>query len=57
MCSNLLHLAVESRDLSQAENKMAVARDEQIHKMTIIFTQNHGKQSKIYILSENSCHL
>ena len=33
-------LAVESHDLSQAEKKVTVFKPEQIHKMTIIFTQN-----------------
>ena len=46
-------LALESRDLYQAEKKITFAKDEQIHKMTTIFTQ---KRSKIVILSENSCH-
>ena len=45
MCSSLLHLAVESRDLSQAEKKITVVKDEQTHKMTIIFTQNGQKLS------------
>ena len=31
MCSNLLHLAPESRDLYQAEKKIIVVKDEQIH--------------------------
>jgi hypothetical protein len=36
-------LADESRDLSQAEIKVTVFNDEQIHKITIIFTQNGQK--------------
>ena len=30
----------ELRDLSHAEKKITVVKAEQIHKMTIIFTQN-----------------
>jgi hypothetical protein len=33
-------LAVGSKDLSQAEKEIIVCQAEQIHKMTIIFTQN-----------------
>ena len=37
ICSSLL--AVKTRDLSQAQKKIIVTHDKQIHKMTIIFTQ------------------
>ena len=40
MCSSLLHLAVESRSLSQAEKKLLLLQAEKIHRMTILFTQN-----------------
>ena len=40
VCSSFQQLADESRDLSQAEKKITVVKDEQIHKMTTIFTQN-----------------
>jgi hypothetical protein len=33
-------LADKSRDLSQAEKKITIAKAEQIKKMTSIFTQN-----------------
>ena len=39
MSFSFLQLAVESRDLSQAEKYVTVVKPEQIHKMTIIFTQ------------------
>ena len=41
----LKQLALESRDLSQAEKKVAVAKPEKIHKLTIIFTHNDQKLS------------
>ena len=40
ICSSSLLLALESRDLSQAETKITVAKAEQILKITTIFTQN-----------------
>ena len=43
ICSSSWLLAGGSRDLSQAEKKITVVKDEQIHKMTIIFTQNGQK--------------
>jgi hypothetical protein len=43
ICASLLHLAVDSRSLSQAEKKVTAAKPEQIHKMT-------------NFLSENNCH-
>ena len=45
ICSNFELLADESRDLSQTKKKITVVKDEQIHKMTIIFTQNGQKLS------------
>ena len=33
-------LALDSRDLSQAEKEITACKPEQIHKMTTIFTQN-----------------
>ena len=38
-------LGVESRDFSHAENKKTACKAEQIHKMTVIFTQNGPKLS------------
>ena len=35
ICASLLHLAVEPRNLSQAEKKVTVPKPEQIHKMAI----------------------
>ena len=35
-----LTIGVESRDFFQAEKQRATCKAEQIHKMTIIFTQN-----------------
>ena len=40
MCSVFEMLADKSSDLSQAEKKITAVKDEQIHKMTIISTQN-----------------
>ena len=40
LSSNFWLLAVELYDLSQAEKKITVVKDEKIHKMTRIFTQN-----------------
>ena len=40
LTSNFGQLAVGLRDLSQTEKKITVVKDEQIHKMTNIFTQN-----------------
>ena len=48
MCSSLLQLAPGSRDLSQAEKRIT----EQIHKMTIIFTQNDN-----FVLTEQCVYL
>ena len=36
-------LTDESRDLSQAEKTITVARDEQVYKMAIMFTQTGPK--------------
>ena len=38
-------LAVESRDLSQAEKELTACKAEQIHKMTTIFTHNGPRLS------------
>ena len=40
MCSDLLHLAPGSRDLTQTEDKLQLLQDEQIHNLKIIFNQN-----------------
>ena len=40
MSSSFWLLSVGSRDLSQAEKEITACKDEQIHKMTTIFTQN-----------------
>jgi hypothetical protein len=40
ICSSSWLLAIRSRDLSQAEKKITVAKGEQIEKMTPIFAQN-----------------
>ena len=40
MSSSFLLLGVESRDFSHAEIERNACKDEQIHKMTTIFTQN-----------------
>ena len=46
---HLIELADKSHDLSQAKKKITFVKPEQIHKMTIIFTQNGQKN----ILIEN----
>ena len=40
MCSKKKILGVESCDFSQAEKEITACKAEQIHKMTLIFTQN-----------------
>ena len=40
MSSSFWLLGVESRDFSHAEKERTTCKAEQIHKMTIIFTQN-----------------
>ena len=40
MCSKKKILGVESRDFSQDEKEKTAIKDEEIHKMTTIFTQN-----------------
>jgi hypothetical protein len=45
ICSSSWLLANKSRDLSQVEKKITVVKADQIHKMTIIFTQNGQKLS------------
>ena len=44
-CSKKKILALEARDLSQAEKKITTCKAEQIHKMTTIFTQNAHRLS------------
>ena len=46
MSSSFWLLEVESRDFSHAEKKRTACKDDQIHKMTTIFTQN-DKQGPI----------
>ena len=41
LCSKRKILGVESRDFSQAEKAITTCKAEQIHKMTLIFTQNN----------------
>ena len=43
MCSKKKILAVESRDLSEAEKEVTACKVEQIFKMTPIFTQNDNQ--------------
>ena len=43
--SSILLLAVGSRVISQAEKEITSCKAKQIHKMTIIFTQNDPKLS------------
>ena len=38
MCFSLLQLAVEARDLSQAEKNISLLEAEQIHQTTTLFT-------------------
>jgi hypothetical protein len=40
MFSSFWLLGVESRDFSHAEREKTACKDEQIHKMTSVFTQN-----------------
>ena len=40
MCSSFWLLGVESRDFSHAERERIACKDEQMHKMKTIFTQN-----------------
>ena len=68
MCSSFWLLGVESRDFYHAEKERTACKAEQIHKMTIIFTQNgpikevqivyhlNSLRSYVVIVSENSCH-
>ena len=41
ICTSLLQLGVESRDLSQNEKKLLLLKADQIYKMADIFTQNN----------------
>ena len=45
MSSSFWLLGVESRDFSHAEKERTACKDEQIHKMTTIFTQNGPRLS------------
>ena len=45
MFSGFWLLGVESRDFSHAEKERPACKDEQIHKMTTIFTQNGPRLS------------
>ena len=54
ICSSFQQLADESRDLSQAEKKITVVKDEQIHKMTTIFTQNGNFEFILFSASDKS---
>ena len=40
MSSSFWLLGIKSHDFSQAEKERTASKAEQIHKMTIIFTQN-----------------
>ena len=52
ICASLLHLALESRDLSQTEKKDRLLQAEQLPKMTLkVFLGE-----KLFILSEKKCH-
>ena len=54
MSSSFWLLSVGSRDLSQAEKEITACKDEQIYKMTTIFTQI-DKLGPFALLSEKSC--
>ena len=41
MCTSFWPLGVESRDLSHAEKERTAYKTEQIHKLTIICSQNN----------------
>ena len=45
MSSSFWQLGVESRDFCHADKERAACKAKQIHKMTIIFTQNDPKMS------------
>ena len=45
MSSSFGLLGVESRDFSHAEKERTACKDEQIHKMTTIFTKNGPRLS------------
>ena len=53
MSSKFWLLGVETRDVSYAEREITTCKVNQIHKVTIIFTQNG---QKFVILSKDSCH-
>ena len=51
ICVDFWLLALKSRDISQAENKVTVFKAEQIHKMLIIFIRKGRKLSFFDLLS------
>ena len=53
MSASFLHLAVGSRDLSQAEEEITVCKAEQIRQKD---SSKWSWVKKVVILSENSCH-
>ena len=53
ICSSLELLAEESYDLSQAEKKRTVLKDEQIHKLLTVLNENG--QSQVISLSDSCC--
>ena len=53
MCSNFRLLGVESRDFSHVKKERTVCKDDQIHKMTTIVTQNGPRLS---FLTVNNCY-
>ena len=50
-------LADKSRDLSQDEKKITVVKPEEIHKITIIFTQNGCHFLNLLIFGDSYFHL
>ena len=50
MSSSFWLLGVESRNFSHAEKGRIPCKDEQIHKMTTIFTQNDNIGVKIVVI-------
>ena len=55
ICASCWLLAVESRDLFQAEEKVTIVKDNQIHKIASKYIF-HSKWSKVFLLSKNICH-
>ena len=54
ICSNFQQLADKSRVLSQAEKKITVIKNEQIHKKLTIFTQNDNFEFILFSASDKS---